>query len=210
MKKIIMLLMAVCLMAPSVNAQNKALEKALKKEYKAKIKEYKKEGWKLFGSSRSLDVALLSNYDKLTSLGDDGREVVGTATKFKSKNVGMQMAINNACVTYAQQAGSHMKGRVMSDMSGDGVEADKEFDKFYAAYERLVEKEIKGEMQQSYSVIRYNGDGTSEMQTFFIVNEKAASLARIRALEYAAQESEAAQKYAKQVADFVKEGFTNE
>ncbi len=205
-----MLLMAICLMIPSVNAQNKALEKALKKEYKAKIKEYKKEGWKLFGSSRSLDVALLGHYDKLTTLGEDGREVVGTATKFKSKNVGMQMSINNACVTYSQQAGSHMKGRVMSDMSGDGTEADKEFDKFYAAYERLVEKEIKGEMQQSYAIIRDNGDGTFEMQVFFIINEKAASLARIRALEYAAQESEAAQKYAKKVADFVREGFSNE
>ncbi len=205
-----MLLMVVCLVIPSVNAQNKTLEKARKKEYKSKMKEYKTEGWKLFGSSRSLDVALLTHYDKLNTLGDDGREIVGTATKFKSKNIGMQMSINNACATYAQQAGSHVKGRVMSDMSGDGTDADTEFDKFYAAYERLVEKEIKGEMQQSYAIIRDNGDGTFEMQVYFIVNEKAASLARIRALDYAAKESEAAQQYAKKVSDFVKEGFSNE
>lgn len=208
MKKIILFLMAICLMAPAMEAQNKVLEKARKKEYKTKIKEYQKENWKLFGSSRSIDVALLSHYDKLNSMGEDGHEVMGVASKFKSKNVGHQMAINNACITYAQEAGSHVKGRLVSDMAGDGVEADQEFDNFYAAYERLVEKEIKGEMRESYSIIRDNGDGTFEMQTYFIVSEKAASQARIRALESAAKESEAAQKYAQKVSDFVREGFS--
>ena len=210
MKKLIMLLMAVCLMIPTVEAQNKTLEKARKKEYKQKIQQYKKEGWKLFGSSRTLEVALLTHYDKLNSLGDDGSEEIGIASKFKSKNVGHQMAINNACVTYAQKAGSRVKGRIVSDMQGDGVNADTEFDKFYSAYERLVEKEIKGEMQESYSIIRELGDGNYEMQTYFIVNESAASKARIRAMENAASESEMAQKYAKTLSDFVREGFKDE
>ena len=207
MKKLIMFLMAVCLLAPHADAQNKTLEKARKKEYKAKMKEYKNENWKLFGSSRSLDVALLTHYDKLNNLGEDGHEIVGVASKFKSKNVGKQMAINNACLTYAQQAGSQVKGRIVSDMAGDGIDADSEFDNFYAAYERLVEKEIKGEMKESYSIIRENGDGTFEMQVYFIVSESAASEARIRAMEAAAKESAAAQKYAQKVADFVREGF---
>lgn len=191
----------------SMVAQNKILNKAMKKEYQTKMKEYNKENWKLFGSSRSLDVALLTHYEKLGKLDEDGREVVGVASKFKSKNVGHQMAINSACITYAQQAGSHLKGRVVSDMNGDGIEASQEFDNFYAAYERLVEKEIKGEMQESYSIIHDNGDGTFEMQTFFIVNESAASKARIRALENAAKESAVAQKYAEKVSNFVREGF---
>ena len=207
MKKLIMFLMAICLLAPHVDAQNKTLEKARKKEYKTKMKEYQKENWKLFGSTRSLDVALLTHYDKLNNLGEDGHEIVGIASKFKSKNVGKQMAINNACLTYAQQAGSQVKGRIVSDMAGDGIDADSEFDNFYAAYERLVEKEIKGEMKESYSIIRENGDGTFEMQVYFIVSESAASEARIRAMEAAAKESAAAQKYAKKVADFVREGF---
>ena len=45
------------------------------------------------------------------------------------------------------------------------------------------------------------------MQTFFIISESAATRARIRAYENAAKESAAAQKYAKQVSDFVNEGF---
>lgn len=210
MKKLLLLLLGICLLAPVANAQNKALNKALEKEYKQKMKEYKKENWKLFGSSRSLDVALLSHYDKLNSRGDEVSEEVGIASKFKSKNVGRQMAVNNACVTYAQRAGSHVKGRIVSDMQGDGVDAETEFDKFYGAYERLVEKEIKGEMKESYSIIRDLGDGTYEMQTYFIVDESAASKARIRAMEQAALETELAQKYAQKVSDFVREGFKEE
>lgn len=209
MKKTIQFLLIIGMLftCPVVNAQNKVLEKARKKEYKLKMKEYQKENWKLFGSSRSLDVALLTHYEKLNNGGDGVREIVGVATKFKSKNVGKQMAMNNACITYAQQAGSHVKGRVVSDMAGDGIDVEKEFEHFYAAYERLVEKEIKGEMQESYSVMRDNGDGTYEMQTFFIIDEEAASQARIRAFEQAMRESAAAQKHAEMVSDFIKEGF---
>jgi hypothetical protein len=193
-----------------VEAQNKTLQKALKKEYKTKMKQYKSEGWTLFGSSRSLDVALLKHYEKLDELGENGHEEVGVASRFKSKNVGHQQAVNNACVTYAQKAGSAVKGRIVSDMAGDGIDTNAEFDHFYAAYERLVEKEIKGEMTESYSVIRDLGKDEYEMQSYFIVNEDAASKARIRAMENALRESEAAQKYAQKVSDFVREGFKQE
>lgn len=213
MKKIIILILAAILCVPAIEANtNKELQKALKKEYKAKKKEFKKGKWEIFGSSRSLDVALLSHYEKLNSLGENGREVVGIASRFKSKNVGHQQAINNACLTYAQQAGSYLKGRIVSDMAGNGDDASAEFDHFYAAYERLVEKEIKGEMVESFSIIRCidKSTGEYEMQTFFIIDEAAATRARIRAMENALKESEAAQKYAQKVSEFVNEGFKNE
>lgn len=205
-----MLVMALVLLAPVVNAQNKALEKALKKEYKTKMKQYKKEGWKLFASSRSLDVALLKHYDKLETLGENGYEIVGICAKYKSDNVGHQAAINNACNTYARNAGSHVKGRIVSDMASNGDDTDVEFDKFYAAYESLVEKEIKGEMVESYAIYRELGNGEKTMQVYFIINEDAATKARIRAFENALKESEAAQKYAEQVGEFIKEGFKQE
>lgn len=207
MKKLIFLVLFAALLAPVPTQAKTPLEKALKKEYKQKMKEYKKEKWKLFGSSRSLDVALLRHYDRLNELGEDGREIVGVSSRTKSKNIGKQMAYNNACLTYAQQAGSSVKGRVISDLSGDGVDAVAEMDHFYSAYERLVEKNIKGEMEESYSIIHDNGDGTFEIQTFFIVSESAASKARIRAMEDAMKESEAAQKHAAKISSFVREGF---
>lgn len=82
-----------------------------------------------------------------------------------------------------------------------------EFDHFYGAYQSLVEKEIKGEMQESFSLIRPYKDGSFEMQSFFIVNEAEASKARMRAFEIAAKESAVAQKYASKVGEFIKEGF---
>lgn len=209
MKKVIAFLLALCVILPAAVAadNNKALRKAREKERKEVTKRYKKEGWKLFGSSRSLDVALLSHWAKLDKEGTDAREVVGISTRSKSKNVGYQMAINNACVAYAQQAGSQLKGRMVSDLAGDGIDTNAEFEHFYGAYERLVEKEIKGEMEQSYSVIRDNPDGTYEIETYFVISEDAATKARLRALQNAFKESEAAQKYADKVSQFVREGF---
>ena len=219
MKKIIMMLVAAlalsanCTTATAQNAQSKnseLLEKQLKKEYKSKLKELKKQKWEIYGSSKTLEVALLTHYDKLAQAGENAYEVVGTATKFKSKNIGHQTAINNACNIYARQAGSHVKGRVVSGMGANSDSIANEFDHFYAAYQFIIEKEIKGEMQESFSIIRPYGDGSYEMQSFFIINEDAASKARIRAFELAAKESAAAQKYATKVADFIKEGFRPE
>lgn len=211
MKKIFALLLALCLMVPAVEAASvsKQLEKARNKEMKAKMKEYKKDGWKVFGTARTLEVALLTHYDKLNNLGEDGYEVTGVATGFKSKNLGKQMAANSAATDYAQRAGSTLKGRVVSDMSGNGTSntAAEEFEHFYAAYERLVEKEIKNDLQESFTIIKENPSGVSEMQTFYIVNEAAASKARQRALEDAIKESQLAQTHAAKVAEFIKNGI---
>lgn len=214
MKKIIMTLIAALALSANCTTasaqQNELLEKQLKKEYKQKVKQLKKEKWQIYGSTHTLEVALLTHYDKLAKGGENAHEVMGTATKFKSKNIGHQTAINNACNIYARQAGSHVKGRIVSDMGANSDSIANEFDHFYAAYQTLVEKEIKGEMQESFSLIRSNGDGSYEMQSYFIVNEDAALKARIRAFEIAAKESAAAQKYAEKVSDFVKEGFKSE
>ena len=115
------------------------------------------------------------------------------------------MAINNACTIYASQAGSLVKGRVVSDMGADVDNLTVEFDHFYAAYERAVEKEIRGEMKESFSIIRQNKDNSYEMQTFFLYDEDAALNARIKAFENAAKESVAAQKYADIISKYINE-----
>ena len=137
MKKIIMTLIAAlalstnCTVAQAQSADSQysqLLAKQLKKQYKNKLKELKKEKWQIYGSSRTLEVALLSHYDKLAKGGEDAHEIIGTATKFKSKNIGHQTAINNACNIYARQAGSHVKGRVVSDMGANSDSIVNEFD----------------------------------------------------------------------------------
>lgn len=206
MKKILTIIMALCFLAP-VYAQNynKMAEKAQKKELKEKMKEYKKKGFEIMGS-RTMEVALVNHYKKLNELGDNGIVFDGVSTRTKSKNVGEQMALNNATLKYAQRAGSTVKGRVVSDMFADGAgDGEAEFEKFYAAYERLVEQKVKNALQPSYSVIKQNPDGTYEVQSFFIVDESKARNARAAAIEAAIKESELASKYGDKVSAFANE-----
>ena len=185
-------------------AQNKMLERATNKMYKEKVKEYKREGWKLAGSSKTLEVALLEHYEKLKD--PNNTELVGEVSQAKSLNVAKQAAYNNALITYANLAGSTLRGRVTSDLQVDQSAEDGEFDKMYAAYERLVQQEIKGVLTESYDIVKEKG-GNKQYKVFFLVNEEKASSARMRALERAAEESETAQKYAKEISNFVREGF---
>ena len=202
MKKIIMFLMAAFMLSV-VPATAQELSKSGKKALKAKVKEFNKEGWKIFGSTSTLDYALERHMIKMQS--DDAIEVPGIASSFKSKNVGKQMALNSAMTNYASMMDSEIKGKVVSDMQGDGEFSETEFEKFYAAFKRSVQTTIKDELKESFSIIRDKGNGTSEMQTFFIVDKKAASQARVRALEQAGKESVAAQLYAKVVQKFIEE-----
>ena len=197
-----MFLMAAFMLSV-VPATAQELSKSGKKALKAKVKEFNKEGWKIFGSTSTLDYALERHMIKMQS--EDAIEVPGIASSFKSKNVGKQMALNSAMTNYASMMDSEIKGKVVSDMQGDGEFSETEFEKFYAAFKRSVQTTIKDEMKESFSVIRDKGNGTSEMQTFFIVDKHAASQARVRALEQAGKESVAAQLYAKVVQKFIEE-----
>ena len=197
-----MFLMAAFMLSV-VPATAQELSKSEKKAMKAKLKEFKKEGWKIFGSTSTIDLALEKHMIKLQS--EDAIEVPGIASSFKSKNVGKQMALNSAMTYYASTMDSEIKGKVVSDMQGDGEFSETEFEKFYAAFKRSVETTIKDELKESFSIIRDKGNGTSEMQTFFIVDKHAASQARVRALEQAGKESVAAQLYAKVVQKFIEE-----
>ena len=202
MKKIIMFLMAAFMLSV-VPATAQELSKSGKKALKAKVKEFNKEGWKIFGSTSTLDYALERHMIKMQS--EDAIEVPGIASSFKSKNVGKQMALNSAMTNYASMMDSEIKGKVVSDMQGDGEFSETEFEKFYAAFKRSVQTTIKDELKESFSIIRDKGNGTYEMQSFYIVDKKAASKARMRAIEQAAKESVAAQIYAKGIEKYLNE-----
>lgn len=210
MKKLFAIMLAICVSLGGVAygaSTSKQLQKARDKQKKEKMKQFKKEKWTVFGTSQTIEVALLSHYDKLEKLGDDAHEIVGLASNFKSKNVGVATAENNACSEYAKEAGSELQGRIATDLFGSGSDPDGEFDHFYQAFERGVQKEIKGELKKSFSIIHDNGNGTFELQTFYIVDESGAQRARMKALEAALKESEVAQKHAEKISDFVKGGI---
>ena len=206
MKKLIYVLLGLAILLPLNIEAKTTLEKAREKAYKTKLKEYKKGKWEVLGS-KTLELCLAEHYDKLNTLGADGHEIEGISTRTKSKNIGRQSAINNAVITYGQEAGSTLQGRVISDISANGSDPDGEFENFLAAYERLVEKEIKNELQPSFSIVHDNGDGTYEVRSYFIVEEKSAQRARMRAMEDAMKNSKVAAKHADQIRESVKKGL---
>lgn len=209
MKKFIMLVMAMCLTlgASAATELTKKQQKQVNKEVKAKMKEYKKEGWKVFGTSRTLEASLEKHIATLVALDEDGFEQVGIANNFKSKSVGHQQAVNNACIEYAGKAGSSVRGLTTADLKANGSDENDEFEHFYAAYQRNVEREIKNEMTETFSIIRETAPDRYEMQVFFVVSENAAAKARQRAAEQAMKETEIAQEHAGKISDFVRKAF---
>lgn len=197
MKKLILFVIAAMLIFPAVStAQSSAYAKLLKKEVKQKKKEFASGGWEIFGSARTIDVALTKHYAKLEEYENDVQQIIGVAPRFSSKNVGHQMAFANAANQYAQMTSGTVKGIVENNTMSDGANTANEVDNFMSSFIREVEMTIKGELEESFSVIREIEPGVYEMQSFYIYNKVAASEARMRALKSAAKESETAQIYA--------------
>lgn len=190
------------------SAYSKQKAKEDKKVYKQKVKQYAKEGWQIFGSSYTLEVALLNHYIALEEGNVTG--ITGFATS-TNKNIGKDKLMMSACTSYAQMIGSNLKGRIVEDMASTlSTEELSEFEHFYAAYENKVKAEIRGELRLSYSVYKQTtvqGKSAYEFEAYYLIDEAAASKARIRAFHNAAKESAVAQKYADQVSKFIEEAF---
>ncbi|MDR1347957.1 MAG: hypothetical protein LBJ63_05950 [Prevotellaceae bacterium] len=188
--------------------QEKKLVKENEKMYKNKIKEYQKEGWKLAGGSRTLEVALLAHYKKLTDV--KNKEFIGDVSQCKSINVCRQAALNNAQNRYASLASGNIKGRVESLFRADANMPETEIDKVIGAYEKSVQADISGSLVESYSIVKENGNGTKSFQTIFIINEEEAASARMRAMERSLKETKISIMEAEEISKFVNEGFNLE
>jgi hypothetical protein len=183
----------------------KTLQKQRDKEYKVKIKEYQKAGWKLAGGSRTIEVALLEHYEKTAD--KKNKEFTGDVSQCKSINICRQAALNNAQNRYASLASANVKGRIESLLRADANQVDTEIDKMIAAYEKAVQADISGALAESYSIVKENGDGTKAFQTIFIVNEEEAASARMRAMEKSLRETKITVKEAEEISKFVQDGF---
>lgn len=195
----------------SAQMSKKAIQKIQKtkdkedsKLYKKKMAEYKKEGWKLTGNSRTLEVALLEHYLKLNE--SDNKEFTGEVSQCKSINVCKQFALTNALSRYATLASGHVKGRIENLLRADANMSEVEMDKFIAAYENQIKAEVGGILTESYSIIKDNG-ATKEYKTFFILNEEKANVARKKAMERSLRETKITLKEAEEISKFVNEGF---
>ncbi len=209
MKKLYTILLAaiVVIMALPSCSSLSPMDKARQNMANTKLKELKKEGWKIEGS-KTLEVALLDHYQKLED--DDAVEVIGEAIT-SSLNLGSRKALQSAQGKYAESASSYLKGSIENELSSEIKDGDaKEMERFYASYQSQVAKEITGQIKESFTIFRnigknQKGNDKYEVKVFCIVNEEAASMARQRALVNSARESDLASKYSSQFSNFAKE-----
>jgi hypothetical protein len=187
--------------------QEKQLQKAKEKEYKNKLKEYQKEGWKLAGSSKSIDVALLEHYAKMAEKGN--KEIIGEVEQCKSVNICKQYALNNAQNYYANLAGGKVEGLVTSMLNGNAENPKEEIDKFAGAFKRQVAMDVSGALTESFSIVRDNGD-SKEYKTFFILNEEEGRAACERALKKSLRETKLVLNEMDEVSRFINENVTIE
>lgn len=199
MKKIaIMMLMAFVAMGP-IAAQSSKVVKAAKKEAKASVKQLKKEGFKML----ELGDMQMQLQDYLVRAKSGCKQVVGTADDCMSINLGKTTALNNAINEYATLSGGVVKGRITTNTSSiSGQQADD----IVAAYERLVLKEIKGEIQTCVTLVRENKK-TYDVRVYCLVDHDAAHAAKMKAMQLALEELNLAQQYGSAISDWIDEGL---
>lgn len=213
MKKIFAVLMAaiVCLSFSSVEAKSisKQLEKQRNKEYKAKVKKLNKEGWQIFGSSHTIEVALLSHYEKLMQ---EGVSELSVNSISSMKNIGTAKLLQDACEKYATQQGSEIKGLTVTEHGSEMTEEDlMEMDQFLQGFESKVSTEINGELKPSYTIYREtttpSGKKAYEFEGYFIVDQESAHKARMKAMKAMMEEQAAMHKLSEKTQEWIHKAF---
>ena len=204
MRNLFVILFSCLLVSVSTatTAYAQKLPKAVKKTIKANVKQFEKEDWSLEGTG-TFESVLTSHHMALSSEG--AMEIVSTATDKQSINLAKAVVRNNAINEYVEYTRSMVRARVNTDMADL---ANEQRENFVAGYERLIVKEIDGDIKRSFYLFRRNKKtNTYDVQGYFVVDEAKAAAATKRALQNAAKELEIATSYADKVSEFVKDGF---
>lgn len=181
------------------STQSKQDIKAAKKEAKIAAKQLSKEGYKIL----ELGDMQLQLQDYLVKAKSGHKQIVGTAESCMSINLGKTTALNNAINEYATMSGGVVKGRITSNTSNiNGQQADD----IVAAYERLVLKEIKGEIQTCVTLVKQNKNNYN-VRVYCLVDYDAAHAAKMKAMRLALEELKLTQEYGTQISDWIGEGF---
>ena len=184
MKKIFMYSLLLLTMVFGASATVMAQSKALQKDVKKRVKELKKEGWTMLGSTTTMDYAVMKYRTYIEGDEDNRIELIGIAVGANPK-IGRENAVMTGIANYAARAKAQVVGKVKSLMSSDASKvSDEEIDKFGAAYESGVNTKIAGLVKQHFVLVR-DKDGKKEFNAFMSIDESAAKKAREEAAKEA-------------------------
>jgi hypothetical protein len=181
MKNIITILFAVLLLAPiSVDAKNNT-KREINRAVKQKMKEYKKEGWVTL-SSEPLKNVLKSHFEKLDIYGGACLTFYGDARDKASVSIVNRRAKERAFADFAEHLSSEIESE-MTDLVSSDENSDSNVNKFASAIRLRAKQEIRGIMQESYTIYRQLDNGIIEVRTYYLVLDEAIRRAKVRARE---------------------------
>jgi cobyric acid synthase len=205
--RIALLASLICFFITPSDSFAQDMNRALEKEYKDKLKEYKKEGW-IIDSDRSAEVVLMKHYSKLNA-NEDLITIKGTATNCRSTNVCKQVALNNAQNEYARLVSGKIEGAFASIIRTNSSCSPEEIDKMYGILINEVKADVSGVLQPSYSIYREK-KGVKEYQTIFIVNNNDLIDNMEKALEQSIKETKITIEEVRSISKFVGEELKKE
>ena len=201
-KKLALIMIAALAALVPLGGQSKKELKDVRKEASSAAKALRRDGFKPveLGNIRTR----LEKYFLKVNAGC--AQVVGVADNCMSSNLAQVTALANAANRYAMLAGGDIRGRILtstSSLTGQQV------DNIVSSFERLVEKNIRGELVPYVTVVRER-KGMVSARAYCIVDLDAAYQLRRRALEIAIEEQSLAEQYGSMVSRWIDEGFDKE
>ncbi|MEQ2517053.1 MULTISPECIES: hypothetical protein [Bacteroides] len=172
-------------------------------EQNERLQELVQVGWQIHGTTRTLRGKLSEHYAKMDA-NPDLYEVIGTSTGCRSATVCRSAAFNAACVEMAVKMGQDLKGKTMRDMGIDeGVELPTEYNRFQEACISKFQGAVKGDLEESFALMRKGSDGLNSYEIYFLVDRQSARKRRTQAIKDALEESNLHKDYAKSVEKFI-------
>lgn len=172
-------------------------------ELNERLQELSQAGWAIHSSSRTLRGKLSEHYAKMDA-NPDLYEVTGISTGCRSVTVCRAAAFNSACVEMAVKMGQDLRGKTMRDMGVDeGAEMPTEFNRFQEACISKFQGAVKGELDESFAIIRQGANGLNNYEIFYLVDKQSVRKRRTQAIKDAMEESNLHKDYARSVEKFI-------
>lgn len=201
-EKLTVSFLAILLLISCGGNKKTAANKGIQGEIEEKLAEYKSNGWQVQGTSRTMRALVSTAIGKLDE-DPELIEITGTANNFAVISNGKEAAASNASNRYAASATRLVQGRIANDSKL--VQAlGEERDKLYAAYSSSVERLIRGELKEAYTLIRTRPDGKFDCEIHYLIDETKAKATREEAIREAQKEVLSDQTFGNQIHDYVK------
>ena len=201
-KRIALIMIAALVAIAPLYGQSRRELNDVRKEASSAAKALKREGFKPIELG-NIQKRLEKYFLKVNS---GCAQVTGVADNCMSTNLAQVTALANAANQYAMLAGGDVRGRILastSSLTGQQV------DNIVSSFERLVEKDIRGEIVPYLTAVRER-KGLISARAYCIVDLDAAQQLRRRALEIALEEQSLAEQYGSMVSKWIDEGFNKE